>query len=312
MMTKGLTSRRSFLAASGAALIAAGSSTAAPIKVRSSRIGVTTVSLRDRIPFRLPGAAQPARGELDLHGAPRFVADVLGLKKLEVWNLQFDDTSDVYCAALRDAARRCGVRITNVQLDGKLDLGAVAAPDRAMAVADARAWIDRAALIGASSLRANLSALAPKAPFDVAPVAESFSELADYAAQKKIMLLTENHFGHSVAIENVIALLEAVDSPNLRTVFDWGNVPSPSTSTVIDALERLAPWLYLVSAKGVNFDSDYKAADYDVTAIVKATEALGYRGDYSIELFGPTPPGFDAVKAIGAMRTAVEAGLQSA
>ena len=197
-------------------------------------------------------------------------------------------------------------------LDGKLDLGAVAAPDRAMAVADARAWIDRAALIGASSLRANLSALAPKAPFDVAPVAESFSELADYAAQKKIMLLTENHFGHSVAIENVIALLEAVDSPNLRTVFDWGNVPSPSTSTVIDALERLAPWLYLVSAKGVNFDSDYKAADYDVTAIVKATEALGYRGDYSIELFGPTPPGFDAVKAIGAMRTAVEAGLQSA
>jgi sugar phosphate isomerase/epimerase len=179
-----------------------------------------------------------------------------------------------------------------------------------MAVADARAWIDRAALAGASSLRANLSTLTPKTPFDVAPVADSFRELAGYAAEKNIVMLTENHFGHSIAIDNVVALLEAVDSPNLRTIFDWGNVPSPSTASVIDAARRLAPWLYLVSAKGVNFDADYRATDYDVAAIVKATEALGFRGDYSIELFGPTPPGFDAVKAIGAMRTAVEAGLQ--
>lgn len=303
------TSRRTFLAASGAAMIAAGSAGAASGKTPSDRIGVTTVSLRDRIPFRLPGAPPPPRGELDLHAAPRFVADVLGLKKLEVWSLQFGDTTDAYCTALGDAAKRSGVRITNVQLDGKLDLGAPAAADRAMAVADARAWIDRAALAGASSLRANLSTLSPKAPFDVGPVADSFRELAGYAAEKNIVMLTENHFGHSIAIDNVVALLEAVDSPNLRTIFDWGNVPSPSTASVIDAARRLAPWLYLVSAKGVNFDADYRATDYDVAAIVKATEGLGFRGDYSIELFGPTPPGFDAVKAIGAMRAAVEAGL---
>ena len=199
--------------------------------------------------------------------------------------------------------------MTNLQLDGKHDLGAPVAADRALAVADAKAWIDRAVLIGASSLRANLSALAPKYPFDVAPVADSFREVTAYAADKNIMMLTENHFGHSVAIENVLALLEAVNSPNLRTIIDWGNVPSPSTAAVIGATKRLAPWLYLVSAKGVNFDAAYKAVDYDVPAIVRATEALGFRGDYSIELFGPTPPGFDPVKAIGTMRAAVARGL---
>lgn len=308
-MTGKFTNRRTFLAGAGAAVLALQSDGAASGKTRSDRIGVTTVSLRDRLPFRLPGAPPPPKGALDLHGVPRFVAEVLGLHKLEVWSLQFDDTNEAYCTALCDAAARSGVTITNVQLDSRLDLGAADAGDRALAVADARAWIDRAALIGASSIRANLSSLSPKTPFDVVPVAESFRELADYAAGKKIMMLTENHFGHSIAIENVIALLETVDSPNLRVVLDWGNIPSPTTASVVEAAHRVAPWLYLVSAKGVNFDADYRATDYDVTAIVKATEMLGFRGDYSIELFGPTPAGFDPVKAIGAMRSAVEAGL---
>lgn len=301
--------RRGFIAGSTAAMLAAQAAAAKTGSSGASRIGVTTVSLRDRLPFRLPGAPPPAKGSLDLLGAPAFAAKVLGLRKLELWSLQFAGTTPDYCAALRAAAKRSGVRFINVQLDSQHDLGAPDAALRANAVADTRAWIDRAALIGAPSIRANLSGLAPKYAFDAQTAARSFRELADYAAGKKVMLLTENHFGHSVAIENVVALLKAVDHPNFRTVLDWGNIPSATTALVIEATERLEPWLHLVSAKGVSFDADYKATNYDVTAIVRATEKLGYRGDYSIELFGPPSLGFDPVKAIAAMRAAIAKAL---
>lgn len=300
--------RRAFLAGTAAALLAAGPAAVAR-PTAAARIGVTTVSLRDLIPFRLPGAPPPPKGRLDLVGAPHFVADTLGLRKLELWNLQFEETTEAYCRSVAAAASQSGVEIINVQVDSRLDLGAAADSDREAALAEARAWIDRAALLGAPSLRVNMSSLNPKSPFDVTRTASAFSELARHAAPKNIMLLTENHFGHSVKIENVVALLEAIDLPNVRTIFDWGNVPGATTESVIAAAERLAPWLHLVSAKGSEFDADYRAVNYDVAAIVRATERLGFRGDYSIELFGPTPTGFDPVKAITAMRLAIEAGL---
>lgn len=301
--------RRAFLAGTGAALLAASHGGTMAQDFSDARIAVTTVSLRDRLPFRLPGAPLPPKGALDLLGAPQFAANTLGLRKLELWSLQFEETTDAYCRAVAAAAAESGVDIINVQVDSRHDLGAEADADREAAIADAKSWIDRAALVGAPSVRVNMSSLNPKSPFDVARAASAFTELARHAAPKDIVLLTENHFGHSVRIENVVALLEAVDLPNVRTILDWGNVPAATTESVIAAAERLAPWLYLVSAKGSEFDADYRAVNYDVTAIVRATERLGFRGNYSIELFGPTPTGFDSVEAIGAMRRAIEAGL---
>lgn len=299
-------SRRAFLAGS-AALGATGIAQAAPRP--RPRLAFSTVSIRDRLPFRLPGAPPGKPGALTLLDAPRFARETVGLRNLELWSLQFDDVSDAYCRRLHQAADRAGVSICNVQVDGRMDLGSIDGEERQLSIVEAKAWIDRARLIGSRAVRFNFSPLSPKTAFAVGPVADSLRALAVYGRSRRIVVLTENHIGHAVPVENVAAVLKAVDHPNLRTIYDWGNVPDATTERVIDKLKLLAPWLHQVSAKGVTFDSDYRMTSYDVAAITRATERAGFRGLYSIELFGATPPGFDPVLGVRAMRNAITMGL---
>lgn len=296
--------RRTFLGGAGA-LVLASTANAMGTRPALRRIGFSSVSIRNLLPFRLPGAPPPAKAAMSLLDAPAFAATKVGLRNLEVWNLQFEDTSDDYCRRLRDAAARAKVRITNVQVDGRMDLGSPDADERARSVAEARQWLDRTALIGARSMRVNFSAMAPKTPFAVGPAAQSLRELAIYGKSRGVMVLTENHIGHSVQIANLTALLKNVSHPNFRTIFDWGNVPDPTTERVIEALHAVSPWLYLTSAKGVAFDAQYHMTSYDVGAITRATEKTGFGGLYSIELFGPTPPGFDPLAAIRSMERTI-------
>jgi hypothetical protein len=44
-----------------------------------------------------------------------------------------------------------------------------------------------------------------------------------------------------------------------------------------------------VSAKKLDFDDNNKHLNYDVVPIIKATEASGYKGIYSIEYYGKPP-----------------------
>jgi sugar phosphate isomerase/epimerase len=302
--------RRAFIAGTLILGFSGGAAWARKGRPAPSRLGFSTVSIRDRLPFRFPGAPAPKPGTLTMLEAPRFAAETIGLRNLEVWNLQFEDMSDDYCRRLREAASRAKVTIPNLQVDGAMDLGSADAEQRGRSVADAKAWIDRAALIGSRAMRVNFSGLSPKTPFAVGPVAESLRELAIYGQSKRVLVLTENHIGHSIPVENVVAVLKAVNHPNLRTIFDWGNVPDATTVRVIEKMQMLLPWTHQVSAKGVAFDADYRMTSYDVAAITRATEKAGFRGLYSIELFGQTPAGFDPVRGIGAMRTLIEANLR--
>jgi sugar phosphate isomerase/epimerase len=303
--------RRTLIGMIAAAGSLAVDSTALAAKPRDNRrIGFTTVSIRDRIPFHIPGMP-PQAGKMSLLDAPRFAVDVVGLRNLEVWSLQFEDTSEDYCRRLHSAAASAGVTLTNLQYDDLSDLGSADAAMRAQAVDKARGWIDRATWIGAKSIRVNFSGMRPTTPFVVGPVAEGLRTLADYGQTKGLLVLTENHIGHSIAIDNVVAALKGADHPNLKLEFDWGNVADADTASVIAAVSALKPWLHLVSAKASTFDDAYVATTYDVGAIVAATERAGYRGLYSIELFGPTPSGFDSVKAMDAMRTTIADGLRA-
>jgi sugar phosphate isomerase/epimerase len=302
--------RRAFLGGT-AALLAAGSASARPGSRLDRRLGFSTTSIRDRLPFRLPGAPPPKPGTMTLLDAPAFAASTVGLRNLEIWNLQFADLSNGYCRRLREAATRAGVAISNVQVDSRLDLGSPDGTQRALALAEAQAWVERAALIGARSLRVNFSVLSPKAPFVLDAAAESMRALAEHGRGRGIMILTENHIGHTVPVANVVAVLAAVNHPHLRAIYDWGNVPEATTTQVLEQLVPIAPWLYQVSAKGVVFDAQYHMTSYDVAAITRATERVGFRGLYSIELFGPTPPRFDPLAGIASMRATIAANLKA-
>jgi sugar phosphate isomerase/epimerase len=303
--------RRSFLASiAGAALPISGSAASGPDRA-AARLACTSVSFRHRFAATRTKGQTAREPDLSLLDLPALFSERLGLRQVEVWSRHFPEPTLAFAGNLRRAAERVGSRIINLQQDEPpFELSHPDATRRAASVASIRHWMDLAAACGAPSLRANVGGR-PTDPFDLSATADAFRRLADHGAKIGVKILVENHGGHSLKAENVAALVAAVDSPWCRSLPDFGNLP-PGTSLPdrVAFLQRILPFAALISAKGMEFDADYRHTSYDVGACVRASEAAGFTGIYSIELWAPnyTPP--DPFRAVLAMRDEISRHLR--
>lgn len=303
--------RQALRVCAGMATALAAGCTLSPLRLDvdlSARIGVTTVSLRERYSMRLGNRTTP--GTDSYLNAPQYVRDTIGLTNLEVWSIQFEDESDDYCLRLRAAAQTAGVAITNVQLDGDYDLSSADEGQRMAGIAFVQRWIDRTRLIGATSIRANLGPMQVEGAFPRDRVVDSFKRLTTYARSQGVKILAENHTGHSLDIDNVVAVVSDVNDPSCRAIADWGNSQAESFDERIDQLSKLSPWLEIVSAKAASFDPEYAVLDYDIGALTRATESWGFAGLYSVELFTAATPPSDAIRACRSVAASIEANLR--
>ncbi len=277
--------------------------TAAP-DARLERIGVTSVCFRSRFPTTRTLMAEPTTGsDLTLETFPDFVRSELGLRHVEVWERQFDDTSLAYCERVRAAAERIGSRISNIQVSGLANLSDADAAVRDQGVAGAREWVDRAVAMGAPSIRVDAGGR-PGETYQPEITLDSYRRIVDYAAEKDIIVLVENHSGFTRDIDIVVSIIQAIDSPHCRALVDYGNTPAGSLEDRIGGLNKMLPYLAFVSAKGTGFDDQMVHTDYDFAALVRATEVSGYRGIYSIEMWpdADSPPPADPLRAALWMR----------
>jgi sugar phosphate isomerase/epimerase len=274
------------------------------------RIGITTVCFRDRFVSTRGKTAGPvpAGQELTLLTAPRFIADTLGLHNVEIWNLQFADTTLAYCRQIKAAAEAAGSRIINIQVDGSENLSDPDAAKRTASIGAIKEWMDRAAAVGAPTLRANTGGGPPEA-WDVNRTADSFRQLAEHGRKIGVKILVENHIGYSADIDKVVAIVKAVNDPYCRAISDWGNTPSSSPEARVAGLGKLLPYIDLVSAKELDFDEQNRHVNYDVVPLIRATEASGYKGIYSIEFYGKPPK--DTVAAAKDMIAALVANIKA-
>jgi sugar phosphate isomerase/epimerase len=276
-----------------------------------NRIGITTVCFRERFPAtRSRGAAAPPGGDLTLLTAPKFIADQLGLHNVEVWSAQFAEKSLDYCRQLKSAAAAVGSKIINIQVDGSENLSDPDAAKRAASIATIKEWMDRAAAVGAPRMRANTGG-GPAGAWDVNRTADSFRQLAEYGKTIGVKILIENHTGYSADIDKVVQLAKAVNDANCRVISDWGNTPSTSPADRLAGLSKLFPYLELVSAKELDFDDQNHHVSYDIVPLIKATEASGFRGIYSIEFYSDRPPR-DVVAAAKDMAQTIAANISRA
>lgn len=294
--------RRNFISAVGAAglTIAASSALAAPVRSRRfRRLSVSSPSFRHLFVQTNPKATAP----ITLEDFPRFVRDELGLPNVEIWSMHFDDLSPEYCRRLRAAVRKAGSNIVNVQLDDPaIDLAHPDLAERARSVATVKQWMDRAAICGSPNLRTNVNLVSKSRPGELEAAAESFRDLARYGRNIGVRVLAENHVGFTASVDNTIALVRSVNDPWCRAIADWGNSPAPNDSGRVADIARLMPYTALVSAKGIRFDQVGVHQSYDQAALVKSAEQSGFRGIYSVELYGP-PPADSVAAARNVIRT---------
>lgn len=274
------------------------------------RIGITTVCFRERFAQTRDkkAAPLPADQALTLLTAPKFIADTLGLHNVEIWSTQFADMSLDYCREIKAAAEAVKSRITNIQVDGQENLSEPDAAKRAASVDSIKKWMDRSAAVGAPTCRANTGGGPPEA-WDVNRTADSFRQLAEYGKKIGVKILVENHTGYSADIDKVVAVVKAVNDPYCRALSDWGNTPSTSPEARVAGLSKMFPYLEFVSAKELDFDEQNRHVNYDVVPLIKATEASGYKGIYSIEFYGKPPK--DVVAAARDLIAAISANIKA-
>jgi sugar phosphate isomerase/epimerase len=274
------------------------------------RIGITTVCFRERFSQTRDkkAAPLPADQALTLLTAPKFIADTLGLHNVEVWSQQFADMSLDYCREIKAAADAVKSRIINIQVDGQDNLSDPDPAKRAASIDALKKWMDRAAAVGAPTCRANTGG-GPAEAWDVNRTADSFRQLAQYGKTINVKVLVENHTGYSADIDKVVAVVKAVNDPYCRALSDWGNTPSSSPEARLAGLSKMFPHIALVSAKELDFDEQNHHVNYDVVPLIKATEASGYKGIYSIEFYGKPPK--DVVAAARDMIAALAANIKA-
>lgn len=281
--------RRDFLNyATGALALAPCVKATASADARMSRIGCTTVSFRHRFAATRPKNVVPSGPDYDLLDMPALLVEKLGISNVELWSKHFPEAAVSYGQKLRAAAEKAGARIINIQQDEPpFDLSSADDAPRRACVEATKKWMDIAAACGSPSLRANVGGRAGET-FDLQTTVDSFRQLAEHGENIGVKILVENHGGHSAKAENVAAIVQTVNSPWCRSLPDFGNMPPEYTDAQrVEFLDQILPVAHLISAKGMEFDKDYRHVSYDDVACVRAAETAGFQGIYSIELWSP-------------------------
>jgi sugar phosphate isomerase/epimerase len=272
--------RRDVLAGGAATLLAtqARAADAGPYP----RIGISSNS------FRLMFVG----GQLDMLHYAAFVKSQLKLTNLELINSGFAATDDAYCRQVAQSIRDEGCRIINVlHTDRTVQPISMDPAVRQRSLDTIKRWMDMCAVMGSPSFRTNSSFAPPGAePDALERIIACYKLLAAYGQTIGVKLLVENHIGFQSIIDNTVAILKGVNSPNCRGIVDWGNSPAKTDAERVADCQKMMPYVDLVSAKGNVFDENYRHTAYDQAALVRAEEAWGYRGLYSIDLADTKDP----------------------
>ncbi len=221
-------------------------------------------------------------GELDQLGMVALCRE-LGIDALELVNTFFPSPQYLYLRELRRRADDAGVSLPLIMCDGEGDMAHADRAKRLLAAKNHRKWVDIAAVLGCSAIRANAGG---KAGDDgaIERNAESFGDLVAYAGSASIDVLVENHFGLSQDAHWLVELVRLVDSPRFGTLPDFGNLP-PDVDRC-EAVRTMMRYAKAVSAKCYDFDDAGNETTIDFARMMRVVTDAGYRGNIGIEYEG--------------------------
>ncbi len=295
--------RRKFIqnsgVAAGALLVAPSFFTACSGKDPMSRIGLTTVVFRNRFLSTNPDASGDL---LTLEMVPEYFQDRFGIYQPEFWSEHFESRDPSYLKDLKKALDKSHSTLINIQVDtpGK-DMSDPETGKSGLAVEEIKEWIDVGAFLGSKMIRGSFM------QHSLDEGIKSTRELVKYAASKGIIFLSENHFDLMSFPENHVKVAQEVDDKNFGLLADFGNYPESTDK--YKALEMIAPYTRLVSAKTHGFDENYEHIGFDFDKCVRIMEEGGFKGIYSLEQWENGLPDYDFERIVDWMISHVKANV---
>ncbi len=308
LFVPGPISRRSFLAGTAAALPAVYSfalSGCGPDQASDEAVGTDSLDSLFRISLAEWSLHRALNaGELNNLDFPRVTKEEFGIEGVEYVNSFFKDKAEdlTYLADLKTRCDGLGVTSVLIMCDGE---GALGDPDRAarnQAVENHYRWVEAARYLGCHSIRVNAQSQGtPEEQKDLA--ADGLRLLSEFADDRDINVLVENHGGLSSNGAWLAGVMEAVDHPRCGTLPDFGNfnLGGGETYDRYLGMEELMPYAMAVSAKSHVFDEAGDESQMDFTRIMRTVLKAGYRGWVGIEYEGSEhtePEGIRLTKAL--------------
>ena len=183
---------------------------------------------------------------------------------------------------VKAALEKYGVKVLNMPID----YGNISEIDDEKRKADLKIiklWIDVAAILSSAGARVN-TGHQPEGVFDLSITAASYRELAEYAEQKNVALVLENHGGMSADPENILKLFKMVDHPNFRICPDFGNFKDDIRYEALDKIFALDA--ILVHAKSYDFNENGEHTSFDIGKCMEIAKKHNFNGYYSVEFEG--------------------------
>jgi L-ribulose-5-phosphate 3-epimerase len=305
-------SRRGFMVAAAAPISIAALGRLWPVVSRAA------VSQPGQLLFRISLAEWSLHrmlnaGELDNLDFPGVARTVYGLDGVEYVNSFFKDKAkdQAYLRDLKGRADDHGVTNVLIMCDGE---GALGDPDdaaRTVAVENHYRWVDAAKYLGCHSIRVNAQSRGtPDEQRELA--ADGLRRLTEYAAERDMNVIVENHGGISSNGAWLASVMKAVNDPHCGTLPDFGNfrISQSESYDRYQGVAELMPYAKGVSAKSHAFDQQGDETSIDYVRMMRIVLDAGYRGFVGIEYEGDALSEPDGIRATKALLEKTRAALQ--
>jgi len=256
---------------------------------------------RDRIavasyPFReiIAGAHEPgasAISKMDLKNFIVFVKAKFNVNKIEPWSEHFRSLDRDYLNGLHSAVEKSGGAIVNIAVDGEHSPFALDKAEREKAVSFSKRWIDAAVSVGSPSVRTNMPPARDAKP-DLDRAADSLLRVAEYGAEKNILVNLENDNPLSEDPFFIVSVIERVNSPWLHTNPDFANtLAAGNTEYAYKGIAAMFNHAYSIChVKAMEADEKGQLAYVDLARTFGILKNSNYRGYCSMEFDSPGDP----------------------
>jgi sugar phosphate isomerase/epimerase len=219
------------------------------------------------------------------------VVEKFQVRHIEPWSAHFPSTDARYLGELRVAIAKAGAAIANIAADGENSPYAGNVSERERAIAFSKQWIDVAVAIGSPSVRANIPPAKDAQP-DVARLAESLRQVAEYAAAKNVVVHFENDNPVSEDPFFLVRVLEKVNSTWLHALPDFCNsLAAHDEDYAYRGIDAMFGHAYgICHVKDSENNAQGKLVRVDLARTFAILKKHGYRGYCSIEYDAPGDP----------------------
>ncbi|KAA3614451.1 MAG: sugar phosphate isomerase/epimerase [Planctomycetota bacterium] len=240
----------------------------------------------------------------------------LGLEAVEYVNsFFFDKVKDAaYLKEMKKRAKEEGVRSLLIMCDRIGSLGHAEAGERKKAIEGHFPWVEAAAFLGCHSIRVNAHSTGKGFEEQQKLAADGLARLTEYAAQRNINVIVENHGGLSSNGAWLAGVMKRVDHPRCGTLPDFGNfnLGGGKQYDRYQGVKELMPYAKAVSAKSHDFDEQGNEIHTDYFRMMKIVLDAGYRGFVGIEYEGGKLDEMSGIQATKALLERVQRALSRA